>query len=445
MSAPVPAFDDHNPPARGLLDDCVHCGFCLPACPTYQLWGNEADSPRGRILLMDAATRGELPLTAELVHHWDACLGCMACVTACPSGVHYDRLIEQTRQQVERRYHRTRLDRTRRAVAFALLPYPRRMRAAAVALLLYRRAGLRRLLRGRGGVTALAPAIPAAAVTARTPARLPAAHTTAEPRRRVVLLTGCVQHGLFGDVNAATARVLSAYGCEVISPRGQGCCGALELHAGREATALRRARALLDQLDSPPGAPTDALIAVNSAGCGSVLKEYGTLLATCDADRAAAFAARVRDVSEILADLGPPPAALHPLPLRVAYHDACHLAHAQGIREQPRTALTAIPGLDLVPLAESDMCCGSAGIYNLVQPAAAAELGRRKAAHIREASPDALAAANPGCLLQIDAHLDRASGVPTFHPIELLDASLRGMSAGALLRNRRRLQGLRLR
>ena len=429
------AFDTLDPPARELLDDCVHCGFCLPACPTYQLWGEEADWPRGRILLMDAAVRGELPLSDGLVRHWDACLGCMACVTACPSGVRYDRLIEQTRQQVERRHRRGLRDRLRRAVIFALFPHPRRMRAAAVLLLLYRVTALRRALRGAGRITALAPAVPAAAIRARVPALVPATSGDATPRRRVVLLTGCVQSGLFGDVNTATARVLSAYGCDVHTPPGQGCCGALEFHAGRRSAAAGRAAKLMELLDTAP----DMEIAVNSAGCGSVLKEYGDLLG---GERAAQFAARVRDISEILAELGPPTGALHPLPLRVAYHDACHLAHAQGIREQPRAVLAAIPGVTLVPLAGADTCCGSAGIYNLVEPAAAAELGARKAAAVRAAGCDALVAANPGCLLQISAHLGGAQGVPTFHPVELLDASLRGVPAPALLRDRRRLQGL---
>jgi glycolate oxidase iron-sulfur subunit len=313
------------------------------------------------------------------------------------------------------------------------------MRAAAALLLLYRATGLRRLLRGRGGLAALAPAVPAAALTARVPAIVPAAAgaAPATPPRRVVLLTGCVQQGLFGDVNTATARVLSAYGYEVHTPRGQGCCGALELHAGREATAAQRGRRLLELLDVDPG----ALVAVNSAGCGSVLKEYGVLVGS---ERAAGFAARVRDVSELLAELGPPSAAtLHPLPMRVAYHDACHLAHAQGIRDQPRTVLRHVPGIELVPLAEADTCCGSAGVYNLLEPAAAAALGARKAAHVAAASADALVAANPGCLLQIAAHLRPGSGVPTFHPIELLDASLRGIPAATLLARRRRLQGLR--
>src|SRR5579884_3583819 len=322
----VPAFDVHNPPSRALLDDCVHCGFCLPACPTYQLWGNEADSPRGRILLMDVALRGEVPMSPSLARHWDTCLGCMACVTACPSGVRYDRLIEQTRQQVERGIRRPPLQRLRRRVIFALFPHPRRMRVMGWLLLLFRLSGLRRLLRrpGHAGMIGLSPAVPVATLRTRLPLLAPA--RGGSPRQRVVLLTGCVQQGLFADVNAATVRVLSAFGCEVSVPRGQGCCGALELHSGREASALARARALRPLLDGD-GAAADSprpLIAVNSAGCGSTMKEYGELFGAEDAD-AAEFAARVRDVSEILATLPAPDGALHPLPMRVAYHDACHL------------------------------------------------------------------------------------------------------------------------
>jgi len=427
---------------RSLAGDCVHCGFCLPACPTYQLWGNEADSPRGRILLMDVALRGEVPMSPSLARHWDTCLGCMACVTACPSGVRYDRLIEQTRQQVERGIRRPLRERLRRRAIFALFPHPRRMRAMGWLLLAFRVSGMRRLLRrpGHAGMVGLSPAVPAAALRTRLPQLSPA--RGGAPRERVVLLTGCVQQGLFADVNAATARVLSAFGCEVSIPRGQGCCGALELHSGREAAALSRARRLRALLDPPDaGDGSRPLIAVNSAGCGSTMKEYGELFGADDAS-AADFAGRVRDVSEILDALQPPDGLLRPLPLRVAYHDACHLAHAQGVRAQPREVLSRIPGVELVPLAEADMCCGSAGVYNLLEPDAAAALGRRKAANVVAAHPDALVASNPGCLLQISAHLGGREGVPTFHPVELLDASLRGVEAAELLRARRRLQGL---
>jgi glycolate oxidase iron-sulfur subunit len=435
------AFDSHHPPARALLDDCVHCGFCLQACPTYQLWGEEPDSPRGRILLMDVALRGTVDLSADLVRHWDRCLGCMACVPACPSGVQYNRLIEQTRQQVERRWRRPTADRLLRDAIFALLPHPRRMRALARVLLLYQRSGVRGVLRRTGVLArlprrlrlleALAPPLDATALRTTTPERLPAQGAR---RLRVALLSGCVQDAFFSEVNAAAGRVLAAWGCEVVTPPRQPCCGALELHSGREAAALRRARALVERLET---ADADR-IAVTSAGCGSTLKEYGELLADDPvwAARAARLAASVRDISELLAELGEPP-RLSPLPLRLAYHDACHLAHAQGVREQPRALLAAVPGVELVAVAPGEACCGSAGIYNLVEPEAAGELGRRTAARLLDAAPQAVAAANPGCLLQIGSHLGaRRAPLPLFHPVELLDASIRGASAPELLRAR---------
>ncbi len=251
------------------------------------------------------------------------------------------------------------------------------------------------------------------------------------------MLTGCVQRAIFGDVNAATARVLTAYGCEVIAPRAQACCGALELHAGRASSAATRARQLIDVLDDA----TIDLIVVNSAGCGSTLKEYGDLLKADPAwaDRAAVFAAKVRDVHEVLAELEPA-TELQPLAISVAYHDACHLAHAQGVRAQPRAVLSSIPGVTILEVPDAAICCGSAGVYNLLQPEAAGELGRRKAESVRSVAPDALAAANPGCLLQISANLGTSGEpIPTFHPVELIDASLRGEDATDLLRRRRAL------
>lgn len=432
-------------PERALLDDCVHCGFCLPTCPTYALWGEEMDSPRGRILLMDLAERGEIGLDAATVRHWDSCLGCMACVTACPSAVQYDRLIEHTRAQVEERFEREAGDRRTRDLIFRVLPYHRRMRAVSAPLVAYRASGLQRALRGSRlygrlparvrQVEALAPVVTWASLTEGAPAHaLPAG----PPQRTVALLTGCVQRAVFGDVNAATVRVLTAFGCAVIAPRDQACCGALELHAGRAASAASRARALIAALDDP----TVDTIVVNSAGCGSTLKEYGDVLRDDPAwhDRAEAFAAKVRDVHELLAELEPPTALLQPLEMDVAYHDACHLAHAQGVRDEPRTVLRRIPGLALREIPDAAICCGSAGIYNLVQPDAAAELGRRKAANVRSVAPDALAAANPGCLIQISANLGaEGDPIPTFHPVELVDAALRGEDAGSLLRRRRDL------
>ena len=439
------AFAPAAGPERALIDDCVHCGFCLPTCPTYVLWGEEMDSPRGRILLMDLAEKGELGMDAAVVRHWDSCLGCMACVTSCPSDVQYNRLIEQTRTQIEERFNREPGDRRFRDAIFAVLPYHRRMTALAVPLLAYRASGLQRVMRRSGlyrhlpkrirHLESLSPVVTWASIREQAPE-----HTapTSAPTLRVAMLTGCVQRALFGDVNAATARVLAAHGCEVIAPRSQACCGALEVHAGREHAALARARALIEVLDNP----TIDRVVVNSAGCGSTMKEYGELLKLDQAwaDRAAVFAAKVRDVHEILAELESPTALLRPLELSVAYHDACHLAHAQGVRDEPREVLRRIPGLLVIEVPESAICCGSAGVYNLLEPDAAGELGRRKAANVRSVEPDALAAANPGCLLQISAKLG-AEGrpIPTFHPIELIDASLRGLDAVELVSQRRAL------
>ncbi|HEX4360084.1 MAG TPA: heterodisulfide reductase-related iron-sulfur binding cluster [Pseudonocardia sp.] len=429
------AFDPHRPPPAELLGDCVHCGFCLPTCPTYQLWGEEMDSPRGRIYLMDLASKGEIGLAGALHEHIDACLGCMACVTACPSGVQYDRLLESVRPQLERNVPRTRADRLFRGALFALFPYRGRLRAAALPGALYQR--LRRVpavarLAGRlpgrlAAMESLLPPVRLREAFARLPERVAARGTR---RRRVALLTGCVQDVFFHEVNAATARVLAAEGCEVLIPRDQRCCGALELHAGREPSALGRARRTIERFERLGLAELDAVV-TNVAGCGSSMKEYGHLLADDPvwADRAAAFSAKVRDVHEVLADLTPA-APRHPVRARVVYHDACHLGHAQGVRAQPRAVLRTIPDLELVEVPEAELCCGSAGIYNLVAPEAAAELGARKAANVRSANPDLVVTANPGCLLQIRKHLGggaAGSDLPLMHPVQLLDASIRGV------------------
>ncbi|WP_028932511.1 (Fe-S)-binding protein [Pseudonocardia spinosispora] len=426
------AFDPHRPPERELLSDCVHCGFCLPTCPTYQLWGEEMDSPRGRIYLMDMAANGEIGLDGALHEHIDACLGCMACVTACPSGVQYNRLLESVRPQLERNVPRTRGDRLFREAIFALFPYRRRLRAAALPGALYQR------LRTLGPVRKLTAKLPGrlAAMESLLPpvrlrdafARLPEEVSARGPaRRRVALLTGCVQDVFFHPVNAATARVLAAEGCDVLIPRDQQCCGALELHAGREPSALARARKTIERFER---LDVDTVVA-NVAGCGSSMKEYGQLLSDDPewAARATAFSAKVKDVNEVLADLEPR-APRHPIRARVVYHDACHLGHAQGVRAQPRAVLRTIPDLELVEVAEPELCCGSAGIYNLVQPDAAADLGVRKAANISAANPDMVVTANPGCLLQIRRHMT-AEGAPPppplMHPVQLLDASIRGV------------------
>jgi glycolate oxidase iron-sulfur subunit len=330
----------------------------------------------------------------------------MACVTSCPSGVQYDRLIEQTRAQVEEHYERSDDDRLLRALLFATVPYPRRLRVA-LALTPPRLPG---------------PLAPFAALRPpwRSARRIPeVTPAVGEKRLRVGLLLGCVQRVVFGDVNAATARVLSAEGCEVVAPRSQGCCGALHLHAGRLGEGRRRAARIAEAMRD-----VDAIV-VNAAGCGSHLKE-------------AELPVRVVDVNELLAELEPR-AERHELPVRVAYQDACHLGHAQGIRDAPREVLRSIPGLGLGEPAEQAICCGSAGIYNLVQPAPAAELGERKAASVAATGAEVYASANPGCLVQVSRHLRRSGqALPAVHPVELLDASVRGVPRERLLASSRR-------
>jgi glycolate oxidase iron-sulfur subunit len=390
-----------------LIADCVHCGFCLPTCPTYgPLWQEEMDSPRGRILLMDGLLEGSVPLSATTVQHFDRCLGCMACVTACPSGVQYDRLIEQTRAHIEEHYERPRGERLQRALVFATVPHPRRLRLALALTPPW--------LPGRlGPFAALKPPWLS---SERPPEVTPA---VGERRARVGLLLGCVQRVVFGDVNAATARVLAAEGCEVVAPRNQECCGALHLHAGRNAEGRRRAERIGELF-----AGLDAVV-VNAAGCGSHLKE-------------AELGVRVVDVNELLAELRPQ-AERRPLALTVAYQDACHLGHAQGIRDAPRSVLQSIPELELAEPAEQAICCGSAGIYNLVQPEAARELGERKAANVIASGAGAYASANPGCLVQVSTYLRRSGRrLPALHPVELLDASIRGVGAEELLSQARR-------
>jgi glycolate oxidase iron-sulfur subunit len=429
------AFQGHDIPSRALIDKCVHCGFCLPTCPTYLLWGEEMDSPRGRIYLMKAGLDGRAEMNASYVRHFDACLGCLACVTACPSGVQYAPLIEKTRAQIERHYDRDARDRLFRRLLMALLPYPGRLRLVMAPLALFGgaiRALGRAMLRSRARATfvvraaaamAIAPKVRFRSLFSRAPAETPAAGSE---RMRVAVLTGCVQRIAFDHVNAATIRVLSAEGCHVSAPSAQGCCGALALHSGH----IEQARALAKRsIEVFERAGCDRIV-VNAAGCGSAMKDYGELFKDDPewATRAHAFSGRVRDVSELLVELGEPRAPRHAIQARVAYHDACHLAHGQGIRVQPRSLLMAIPGVELVTPAEFEICCGSAGIYNLVQPKPAAELGARKAKHLAALSPDMIATANPGCTLQIAAAA-RGFGYnwPVFHPVELIDASIRGV------------------
>ena len=402
-----------------MLDDCVHCGFCLDACPTYALWGMEADSPRGRIVLIGDGLAPDAEMSDELVTHLDRCLGCMACVPACPSGVKYDRLIERARPQVERHHRRPVAERALRRLLYETLPHPARLRVLRPLIGLGRRPRVQAMmptqLRTLSEVAPRASGGALPALAERTPA-------VGEQRGRVGLLLGCVQRVFYPAVHRATIDVLAAEGFEVIAPRQPGCCGALELHGGAEDAAIVRARHTVDVFAA---LGVDHVV-VNAAGCGSAMKAFGELLGD---ERAQQFSARVCDVSELLASVAPR-APRGPVPLRVAYHDACHLAHAQGVRAQPRELLRSIPELQLLEVAtEPGMCCGSAGIYNLVQPQAAAELGERKARNVLATGADEIAAGNPGCAAQLDLHLRRLGrSLPVRHPVELLaDSIARGV------------------
>jgi glycolate oxidase iron-sulfur subunit len=415
------AFDAHRAPEQAVVDDCVHCGFCLETCPTYVLWGAEADSPRGRIVLVNDGLNADQPLSDEMVTHFDRCLGCMACVTACPSGVQYDRLIERVRPQVERHHRRTPAERALRRLLYETLPHPKRLRALAPVLSASRRLGLERRLPERlAAVAKVAPQVPVGhAAKAGVPAVTPAVGPI---RGRVGLLLGCVQRVFYPGVHRATVHALAAEGFEVHAPTLPDCCGALEFHGGEEPAAVRRAHQTLAAFTIAGGTAGLDHIVVNAAGCGSAMKGYGELL---DTDEARAFSARVRDVSELLASVEPR-APRAPVPLRVAYHDACHLAHAQGVRSAPRELLRAIPALELIEVgAERDVCCGSAGIYNLVQPQAAAQLGARKARNLIDTGAQAIAAGNPGCAAQLDMHLRQLGcPLPIHHPVELVSRSI---------------------
>ena len=419
------AFDGHRPPAKELVDVCVHCGFCLPTCPTYLLGNAEMDSPRGRIVLMNVALEEATELSDAMVTHWDRCLGCMACVTACPSGVRYDRLIEATRPQVERNYKRPLRERAFRRFAFEIFTHPGRLRALVPLMVAARRVGLTRAAEGRltrfpriSALQSLLPDVTIKAAAARLPEMMPA---EGERRGRVGLLLGCVQRVFFDDVNQATARVLVAEGFEVFAPRNVRCCGALMIHSGYETEALDLAKRMISAFEKCD------YVGVNAAGCGSSMKDYGDLLSDDEewAEPAKRFSDKVRDVSQLLAE-SEPVATRHPVRLKVAYHDACHLAHAQKVRSEPRQLLGAIPELELIEPAEWEICCGSAGIHNLLQPDAGRALGRRKAENLLATGAEAVASGNPGCTLQIAAHLrERGRPLPIYHPIELLDRSIR--------------------
>jgi len=435
ISSKTSAFDAHHAPSSELIEKCVHCGFCLPVCPTYVLWGQEMDSPRGRIYLMKLASEGAAEMNSNWVSHFDSCLGCMACMTACPSGVDYGKLIEATRAQIERKTERPREEKLHRLFMFGTFTRPERLRRMRIPLLAYQKSGLQAVVRGLGllkllpkqirTMEALLPKLaPMETIAEVTPA-------AGAKRRRVGLLLGCVQREFFSQVNAATVRVLAAEGCEVVAP-AQPCCGALLVHAGEEAAAVDLAKKTIEAFED---ANVETIV-TNAAGCGSNVKEYGHLLRDEPefAERARAFAGKCKDISEVLAELEPR-ATRRPLKLRVAFHDSCHLQHAQGVRSQPRALLSKIPGLELAEIPETAICCGSAGIFNLVQPEAANALGDRKAGLIAPLKADVVATGNPGCILQMQSALARSGHrIPVVHTIQILDASIRGEPGESLRR-----------
>jgi glycolate oxidase iron-sulfur subunit len=418
-TAGTSAFDASDAPSMEGLRACVHCGICLPQCPTYRVLGEEMDSPRGRIYLMRAAAEGRTGLTPTLARHLDLCLGCRGCETACPSGVPFGQLLEATRAQLVRKGVRApESDHATMRWALEAFPHPSRLAPLLWGLRLYQASGAQAFVRAFSvlapfrKIKAMESLLPTVASSAPLPAFVPA---RGKARGRAGLLTGCVQRFFYADVNARTARLLSAAGWDVVVPRSQGCCGALHLHAGR----LEEFRGLASSLMSSFPDDVDVIV-TNAAGCGSALKEYGHWL---PGEAAEGFAAKARDITEVLVDSELP---LGELKQTVAYHDACHLVHGQKVRAQPRELLRRIPGLTLLDIKDSELCCGSAGIYNLTEPVMAEELGRMKIARIRESGARIVTAGNPGCLLQIARHAREAGlDLEVVHPVDLLARALR--------------------
>ena len=425
-------FDGNHPPDPKLIDSCVHCGFCLSTCPSYRVLGKEMDSPRGRIYLMDAINEGEIALNTATVEHFDSCLGCLACVSTCPSGVQYDKLISATRHQVERNYNRSLPDKLVRQLIFSLFPNPDLLRILLFPLLVYQKLGISQVLQATGLIKAISPRLAAMEsilpeITLKSfqdnlPDIIPA---KGEKRYRVGVILGCVQRLFFSGVNEATVRVLTANGCEVVIPKSQGCCAALPEHQGQTEQAKVLARQMIDSF-----ADTHVdFVIINAAGCGHTLKEYGHILADDPeyAEKAKIFAAKVKDSQEFLANVGLT-AKLSPLTdknLTLVYQDACHLLHGQKISVQPRQLLKQIPGVTLKEPIDAALCCGSAGVYNMLQPEVAEELGKQKAQNLINTGADLIASPNPGCSLQISKYL-QGKTISVMHPMELLDYSIRG-------------------
>ena len=431
----IKGFDSKHPPEQKLIDSCVHCGFCLATCPSYRVIGKEMDSPRGRIYLMNAINKGEATLDETTTQHFDSCLGCLACVSTCPSGVQYDQLIAATRPQVERNQPRNIFDRLIRTLIFNLFPYPQRLQIFLPLFWLYQNLGLQKLVRATGllkrffprlaAMESILPKITRQSFGQNFPTEIPA---QTEKRYRVGVILGCVQRLFFSPVNEATVRVLTANGCEVVIPQSQGCCAALPAHQGQEVQAQALARQMIDSF-----AETEVdFIIINAAGCGHTLKEYHHILADDPiyAEKAKAFVAKVRDVQEFLMEVGftAPLSAIADENLTIVYQDACHLLHGQKISLQPRQLLAKIPNITLKEPVDAALCCGSAGVYNMLQPEIAEDLGRQKVTNLLNTGATLIASSNPGCSLQIQKHLSQQNkSIPLFHPIQLLDFAIRGI------------------
>jgi glycolate dehydrogenase iron-sulfur subunit len=407
---------------------CVHCGLCLNHCPTYRLWGREADSPRGRLRQMALVDQGQLALGDDFVTHIDRCLDCRACETACPSGVQYGKLVELARAQIEQNYKRPVGARIVRDFVYRrLLPHPGRIAFAARVLRVYQRSGLESLARRMGILrwmgmeqrAELLPRIDSRFFFSELGKTFPA---RGERRARVAFFAGCVAQVTFAELNRATIRVLQANGCEVVVPAEQVCCGALAAHAGVRDVARDLAQKTFDAFRA---ADFDAIL-TNAAGCGSTLKEYTHLFSNGDAVHARAdeFSSKVRDVTEFLAQLGPN-APLRTMPMRITYQDSCHLLHGQKVREAPRTLIRSIPGVELIEMAHADQCCGSAGVYNVTQTKASLELLDQKMAWAKDTETQAIVTANPGCMMQLRAGAAmHRTGQEVLHVMELLDRAI---------------------
>ena len=421
--------DPNMAEAEGILRTCVHCGFCTATCPTYVLLGDELDSPRGRIYLIKDMLENDKPASAKLVKHIDRCLSCLSCMTTCPSGVHYMHLVDHARERIEETYERPWADRSLRSLLAWLLPYPERFRAALVgawlarplAPLLERIPGLERM----AAMLALAPK----ALTGPSPLDRPGIYPAEGPRRaRMALMTGCAQRVLAPSINEATIRLLNRHGVEVVVTADQGCCGALVHHMGKTAASHEAAQAnIAAWMAEVEGEGLDAIV-INASGCGTTVKDYGYMLRNDPtwAERAATVSTLTKDITEVMSDLGLKPQA-RPTGQRLAYHSACSMQHGQRIREAPKVLLRQA-GFEVAEVPEGHLCCGSAGTYNLMQPAIARRLRDRKVANIERTRPQAIATGNIGCMSQIAG----GTKIPLVHTVELLDWATGGPKPAAL-------------